>query len=122
LPNSLRYELKHKPWFDEGYSELLDQMRQAKLQWLQDPSEVNGDNLNSIRCEAGRHIGNKTLEYLKDKINELISNSSSSSYIATNGQSASSSWCQVSFGAHDQILILLCLTVTFVLLRIGRPL
>jgi hypothetical protein len=32
------YELKkHKPWFDEGCSELLDQRKQAKLQWLQDP-------------------------------------------------------------------------------------
>jgi hypothetical protein len=29
---------KNKPWFDEGYSELLDQRKQAKLQWLQDPS------------------------------------------------------------------------------------
>jgi hypothetical protein len=25
---------KHKPWFDEGYSELLDRRKQAKLQWL----------------------------------------------------------------------------------------
>jgi hypothetical protein len=29
------FELKkHKPWFDEGCSELLDQRKQAKLQWL----------------------------------------------------------------------------------------
>jgi hypothetical protein len=29
------FELKeHKPWFDEAYSELLDQRKQAKLQWL----------------------------------------------------------------------------------------
>jgi hypothetical protein len=35
------YELKkHKPWFDEGCSKLLDQRKQARLQWLQDPSEV----------------------------------------------------------------------------------
>jgi hypothetical protein len=35
------YELKkHKPWFDEGYSELLDQRKEAKLQWLQYPSQV----------------------------------------------------------------------------------
>jgi hypothetical protein len=33
------YELKkHKPWFDEGCSKLLDQRKQAKLKWLQDPS------------------------------------------------------------------------------------
>jgi hypothetical protein len=37
------YELKqHKPWFGEGCSELLDQRKQAKLQWLQDPGEING--------------------------------------------------------------------------------
>jgi hypothetical protein len=40
---------KHKPWFDEGCSKLLDQRKQAKLQWLQDPSEINGDNLNNVR-------------------------------------------------------------------------
>jgi hypothetical protein len=33
---------KHKPWFDEGCSELLDQRKQAKLQWLQDLREVLG--------------------------------------------------------------------------------
>jgi hypothetical protein len=27
-------------------SKLLDQTKQAKLQLLQDPSEINGDNLN----------------------------------------------------------------------------
>jgi hypothetical protein len=37
------YELrKHKPWFDEGCSKLLDRMIQGKLQWLQDPSETMG--------------------------------------------------------------------------------
>jgi hypothetical protein len=34
---------KHKPWFDGGCSELLDQRKEAKLQWLQDPSEINGN-------------------------------------------------------------------------------
>jgi hypothetical protein len=38
------FELKkHKPWFYEGCSKLLDQRKQAKLQWLQEPSEINGD-------------------------------------------------------------------------------
>jgi lipoate-protein ligase A len=42
------YELKqHKPWFDEGCSKLLDQRKQAKLQWLQDPVEINVDNLKT---------------------------------------------------------------------------
>jgi hypothetical protein len=34
------YELKHKTWCDEGCSELLDQRKQAKLQWLQDHSQI----------------------------------------------------------------------------------
>jgi hypothetical protein len=30
------FELKkHNSWFDKGCSKLLDQMKQAKLQWLQ---------------------------------------------------------------------------------------
>jgi hypothetical protein len=36
------YELKkHKPWFEEGCSKLLDQRKQPELQWLQDLSEIN---------------------------------------------------------------------------------
>jgi hypothetical protein len=45
------------------------------LQWLQDPSEINGDNLNNVKHEASRHFRNKKREYLKDKINELATNS-----------------------------------------------
>jgi hypothetical protein len=48
----------------------------AKLQSLQDPSEMNGDNVNSLRCEASRYFRNKK-EYLKDNINELATNSKS---------------------------------------------
>jgi hypothetical protein len=70
------YEFKrHKLWFDEGCSKLLDQGKQAKLQWLQDPSEINGDNLKNVRRETSRHFGNKKREYLKGKINELATNS-----------------------------------------------
>jgi hypothetical protein len=51
------YELKrHKPCFNERCSELLDQRKQAKLQWLQDPSKINGDSLNDIRYEASKHF------------------------------------------------------------------
>jgi hypothetical protein len=72
------FELKmHKPWFDEGCSKLLDQRKQAKLQWLQDPCEINGDNLNNVRCEASRYFRNKKKEYLKDKINVLAMNNKS---------------------------------------------
>jgi hypothetical protein len=66
---------KHKPWFDKVCSKLVDQRKQAKLQWLQDPSEINGDNLKTVRSEASRYFRNKKREYLKDKINELATNS-----------------------------------------------
>jgi hypothetical protein len=33
------------------------------LQWLQDPSEINGDNLNNIRREPSRHFRDKKREY-----------------------------------------------------------
>jgi hypothetical protein len=70
------FELKnHKTWFDKGCSKLLDQRNKAKLQWLQDSSEINGDNLNNVRCEASRYFRNKEREHLKDKINELAMNS-----------------------------------------------
>jgi hypothetical protein len=52
-----------------------NQRKQAKLQWLHDPSEINGDNLNNVRREASRHFRTKKREYLKDKINELSTNS-----------------------------------------------
>jgi hypothetical protein len=74
---SLGYcELEHrKPWFDEECSKLVVRRKQAKLQWLQDPSEANEDNLSDVRWEARRHFRNKKRKYLKDKINELESNS-----------------------------------------------
>jgi hypothetical protein len=49
-------------------------MQQVKLQWLQDPSEINGDYLNNVSCEASRHFRNKKREYHKYKINELAVN------------------------------------------------
>jgi hypothetical protein len=57
IRDNINYELKkHKPWFDKGYSELLDKRKEAKLQWLQDPSEINGDDLNNIRRKVNRHL------------------------------------------------------------------
>jgi hypothetical protein len=44
------------------------------LQWLQDPSEINGDNLKNVRREASRYFRGKKREYLKEKINELATN------------------------------------------------
>jgi hypothetical protein len=46
----------------------------AHKPWLHHPSEINGDNLNNVRCEANRYFWNKKWEYLKDKINELATN------------------------------------------------
>jgi hypothetical protein len=66
---------KHKPWFNKECSKLLDQKKEAKLQWLQDPSGINGDNLNNVKCEASRHFRNKNTEFLEDKINKLATNS-----------------------------------------------
>jgi hypothetical protein len=51
----------------------------TKLQWLQDPSEINGDNLNNV-SEASRHFGNKKGKYLKDKIIELAINSKNKNF------------------------------------------
>jgi hypothetical protein len=54
---------------------LVDRRKQAKLQWLQDPSVVKEDNLRNVRREGSRRFRNKKREYLKDKINELESKS-----------------------------------------------
>jgi hypothetical protein len=54
---------------------LVDQTKQAKLQWLHDPSEMNESNLSNVRKEASRHFRKKKRVYLKDKINEFESNS-----------------------------------------------
>ena len=52
-----QYELKqHKPWFDEECSGFLDQRKQAKMQWVQNSSQSNVDNLNNVRREASRHF------------------------------------------------------------------
>jgi uncharacterized NAD(P)/FAD-binding protein YdhS len=66
---------KHKPWFDQECLKLVDQRKQAKLQWLQDPSETNGDSLKIVRRKASRYFRSKMREYLKDKMNELATNS-----------------------------------------------
>jgi hypothetical protein len=53
----------------------VDQRKQAKMQWIQDPSPSTVDNLNNVRCDASRHFRNKMKAYLKAKIQELESNS-----------------------------------------------
>ena len=54
------HEMKqHKSWFDEECLGILDQRKQAKVQWIQDPSQSNANNLNIVRWEASRHFRNK---------------------------------------------------------------
>jgi hypothetical protein len=67
-------------WFDEGCSKLLDQKKQAKLQWLQVPSKIIGDDLFNVRLEASRYFTNMR-QYLRKKINELATNSKNKNMI-----------------------------------------
>jgi hypothetical protein len=73
---NLKYRrLKHiKPLFRDECSELIDQRKQAKLQWLQNPNQINGDDLQNLRRETSRTFRNKKRVYLKGKINELGTN------------------------------------------------
>jgi hypothetical protein len=50
---------KHKTRFNEGCLKLLDHRKQAKLQWLQHPNEIDEDNLNNTRLETSKHYRNK---------------------------------------------------------------
>jgi hypothetical protein len=66
------HSLKHnKPRFDDECSKLINQWKQAKLKWLQNPSQINGDNLKNLRRETSRIFRKERREYLKGKINEL---------------------------------------------------
>jgi hypothetical protein len=69
-------ELKQqKQWFDEECLSLLNQRKQAKMQWLQDTNQSSVDNLNNVRREVSRHFRNKKKEYVKSEIDELVTNS-----------------------------------------------
>jgi hypothetical protein len=70
------YEMKQqKSWFDEECLGILDQRKQAKMQWIQDPSQSNVDNLNNVGRDASRHFRNKKKACFKSKIVELETNS-----------------------------------------------
>ena len=66
---------QHRPWFDEECLHFLDQRKQAKMQWVHDPSHSNVANLNNVRCDASRHFRNKKKEYLKARIGGLETDS-----------------------------------------------
>jgi hypothetical protein len=75
------YELKmQKQWSDKGCSKLLNYGKQAKLQWLQASSQINGDNLNKVRFEANKNFTYKKREYLEDKIYEITMNSKNKTF------------------------------------------
>jgi hypothetical protein len=50
---------------------ILGQRKQAEMQWLQDPNQNNGDNLNSVRHEADRRFRGRKRACLNAKVNEL---------------------------------------------------
>jgi len=50
---------QHKPWFDEECLGFLDQRKQAKMQWVQDPRQSNVDNLNNVRHDLADTAGTK---------------------------------------------------------------
>jgi hypothetical protein len=60
--------------FDQECSKLLFQRKQAKLKIVAE-SKSNGDNLNNVRRETRTPFINKKREYLKEKINELETDS-----------------------------------------------
>jgi hypothetical protein len=54
----------HKSWLDEECSKFVKRRKQAKIQWLQDPSEANEDNLSDVRREDSTYFRNKERQYL----------------------------------------------------------
>jgi hypothetical protein len=67
-----QHELKQqKPWFAEECLRFLDQIKQAKMQWLRNSKQSNMGNLNNVRPESRRHIKNKMREPLKTIIDEF---------------------------------------------------
>jgi hypothetical protein len=57
-------------WFDDKCSKLLNE-RKAKLQWLQNPSQTNGDNPYSVVCETSRTFWEKRWNIWKKKLMSL---------------------------------------------------
>ena len=53
----------------------MQDVQQAKMQWIQDPRQSNVDTLNKVRRGASRYFRSKKKAYLKVKIEELETNS-----------------------------------------------
>jgi hypothetical protein len=66
------HELKqHKPRVDEECLRTLDQRKQTKIHWLQDPNQSSVDNLDNVKGEASTYFRNKKKKYLRAKIDEF---------------------------------------------------
>jgi hypothetical protein len=52
-------------------SKLSEQTKETKLQWLQNPSQIKGDDLNNVRGEISWTFRNKRREYLEEKLISL---------------------------------------------------
>ena len=52
---------QHNPWFDEECLRCLDQRKQDKMHWLQDPSQSSVDNPKNVRRETRRHSMEKRM-------------------------------------------------------------
>jgi hypothetical protein len=46
-----------------------------KLQWLQDPSQINADKHNNLRSDTTINFRNKEQKYVEGRTNELEINS-----------------------------------------------
>jgi hypothetical protein len=53
----------------------LDQRKQAKMQWVLNPSQSNVNKLDNVTREARRHSGNKKKEYSITNIDEVVGSS-----------------------------------------------
>jgi hypothetical protein len=46
------------------------------MKWLEDPSQINGNNLSKVRREVRRNFRKRKREHLEDKINDFATGSS----------------------------------------------
>jgi hypothetical protein len=60
--------------FDEECLGFLDQRQQFKMQWVEDQSQNNVDNLNTLRHESSKFFRNKKKACPKAKIEDLETN------------------------------------------------
>lgn len=57
--SSINHGLMESPEIMQVCSNFEDRRKQDKLPWLQDPRQINGDNLNTVRHETSRQFRNK---------------------------------------------------------------